>query len=103
MIFNLKDGMGNKEKLHRFSPDYCSPPGDSLKEMIEAIGMKRLDFSRYAGLALKTINEIVEGKQAITPEIAIHLEKALGAPASYWNNLEKNYREFLARERRMKS
>jgi len=44
----------------------------------------------------KTINEIVNGKAAITPDTAIVLELTLGISASFWNQLEINYREHLA-------
>lgn len=46
----------------------------------------------------KTINEIVRGKAAITPETAIQLERALGVAARFWINLETAYREHLARD-----
>src|SRR5438874_9743718 len=45
---------------------------------------------------VKTINDIVKGKAAITPETAIQLERVLSIPASIWNNLETRYREHLA-------
>lgn len=45
----------------------------------------------------KSINEIVHGKAAITPETAIQLELTLGISASFWNQLETKYREHLAR------
>jgi plasmid maintenance system antidote protein VapI len=51
---------------------------------------------------IKTINEIVKGKAAITPDTAIQLERALAIPATYWNNLERNYREYVARSNAQK-
>ena len=47
----------------------------------------------------RTINEIVNGKTAITPDTAIQLELTLGISASFWNNLEAAYRENVARDR----
>ncbi|MBU1411455.1 ImmA/IrrE family metallo-endopeptidase, partial [Myxococcota bacterium] len=47
---------------------------------------------------VKTINEIIKGKAAITPETAIQLERVFGAPASFWMNREARYREALARQ-----
>ncbi len=46
---------------------------------------------------LKTINEIVKGKAAITPETALQLEKALDVPADFWLARESRFREALAR------
>lgn len=49
------------------------------------------------GRPKKTINEIVQGKTAITPETALQLELILGIPASFWLNREQQYKETLAR------
>jgi hypothetical protein len=45
---------------------------------------------------VKTINEIVNSKAAITPDTAIQLERTLGISARLWNGLETQYREHLA-------
>jgi plasmid maintenance system antidote protein VapI len=47
---------------------------------------------------LKTINEIINGKAAVTPDTAIQLERALGVSANFWIGMESNYREALARK-----
>jgi plasmid maintenance system antidote protein VapI len=33
---------------------------------------------------------------AITPETALQLERVLGVPARFWNNLENTYRETVS-------
>jgi addiction module HigA family antidote len=48
----------------------------------------------------KTINEIVNGKAAITPQTAIQLERALGISARFWVHAEADWRLFLARVER---
>lgn len=88
--------MANKEQ-NEFRPDYAVPPGETLLETIEALGMSQAELADRMGRPRKTINEIIKGKAAITPETAIQLERVLGVPASFWNNLERNYREDLAR------
>ena len=60
--------------------------------------MKQAELATRTGRAKRTINEIIKGKAAITPETALQLERVLGAPASFWNNRERNYRENLARQ-----
>jgi len=54
------------------------------------------------GRPLKTINEIVKGRVSITAETAIQLESVLEIKADKWLNLEKKYREGLARQERDK-
>jgi addiction module HigA family antidote len=87
--------MGRK-KENQFRPDYAVLPGDTLKETINALGMSQAVLAERTGTTEKTISEIIQGKTAITPETALHLEKILDIPANFWNNLERNYRESLA-------
>ncbi len=87
------------EARSQYEPDIAIPPGDTLRETLEALQMSQAELARRTGRPKKTINEIVKGKGAITPDTAIHLQKALGVPARFWNNLERNYQEDLARLR----
>jgi addiction module HigA family antidote len=86
-----------KQLQNQFIPDYAVPPGETLLETIRALGMSQADLAERTGRPLKTINEIIKGKVAITSETALQLERVLGVPASFWNNLERNYRDALAR------
>lgn len=92
--------MANKDlvnkKMFGFDPDYVVPPGETLFETIEHMGMSQAELADRTGRPKKTINEIIKGKAAITPETALQFERVLGVPASFWNNLERNYREKLA-------
>lgn len=86
-----------KQFKNQFSPDYAVPPGETLLETIQTLGMSQADLAERTGRPLKTINEIIKGKTAITSETALQLERVLGVSASFWNNLERNYREARAR------
>lgn len=81
-----------------YAPDYVSPPGETLQEMITTLGMTQAELAQRTGRPKKTINEIIQGKAAITPETALQFERVLGTPASFWNQREQNYRAFLARQ-----
>lgn len=87
--------MATKQDL-KGNPNYAIPPGQTLLDTLEEIGMTQAELSRRMGRPIKTINEIIKGKAEITPITAIELERATGVPATLWNNLEKNYREKLA-------
>lgn len=89
--------MATEKVENEFVPEYAVAPGETLLETIEEIGMTQAELARRMGRPLKTINEIVQGKAAITPETALQLERVLGVPASYWLKMEQNYREDLAR------
>ena len=89
--------MASKIK-NQYEPDFVSPPGETLLETIETLGMSQAQLAERTGRPKKTINEIIKGKAAITPETALQFERVLGVPASFWNKREYHYREFLARE-----
>jgi len=88
--------MGNKIK-NQYTPDVVSPPGETLLETIEELGMSQAELAQRMGRPKKTINEIIWGKAAITPETALQLERVLRVPASFWSNREQQYRQYLAR------
>lgn len=91
---------------YAYRPDYAVLPGDSLQEVLRSLSMSQKDLASRMGRPVKTINEIIKGKAAITADTALQLERVLGVPASFWTNLERNYRQALARkkdERRLKS
>lgn len=88
--------MGAKP-VRAFSPDYAVLPGETVQEVIESLGIPQSELAERTGRPKKTINEIINGKAAITPETALQFERVLGVPASFWNSLEQNYRAALAR------
>ncbi len=83
--------------MHRFEPDYVSPPGATLQEVLDELGMSQSDLAIRAGMAHKTINQIVNGVAPISVETADKLELVTGTPASFWNRRELAYREVLNR------
>lgn len=72
---------------NQYVPDYLVSPGEILAEYLEAYGMTQTELADRTGLTKKTINEIIRGKSPITPETALKLERSLGRPAHFWNNL----------------
>jgi len=84
-------------KFYVGQSDYAVPPGFTLAETLEALGMSQKELSIRMGMSQKTINEIIQGKASITPETAVALETVLGVEAVFWLNLESNFRADLAR------
>ncbi len=90
-------------RMNQYLPDYVSPPGETLIDALEERGMRQKELAERMNRPEKTINEIVKGKNAITPETALQLEKVLGIPANFWIQREAHYQEFLARVREKES
>lgn len=85
------------QQTSSFTSDWAVPPGAVLLEALAYLGMSQAELARRADRPLKTINEIVKGKTAITAPTALQLERVLGIKADIWNKLEANYRAGLAR------
>jgi HTH-type transcriptional regulator/antitoxin HigA len=81
----------------RIWPDIAIPPGEFLQETIDELGMTQTELAKRAGISLKTINQIIKGKEPITEGTAFALERALGTPSSLWVNLDRNYQYNRAR------
>ncbi|PZR78793.1 MAG: addiction module antidote protein, HigA family, partial [Candidatus Aeolococcus gillhamiae] len=70
-----------------WQPDWAVPPGEILAEALVDRGMSQSELARRMDRPVKTINEIINAKAAITPDTAIQLERALGISARLWNGL----------------
>jgi HTH-type transcriptional regulator/antitoxin HigA len=68
------------------------PPGDYIREELEARCWTQSDLAAIMHRPLRTINEIISGKKAITPETAVGLSQAFGTSPELWLNLETAYR-----------
>lgn len=72
-------------------PAEIFPPGDRLKEELDARGWTQADLADILGRPPRLISEIITAKRAITPETARGLGQALGTGAELWMNLESHY------------
>jgi addiction module HigA family antidote len=90
MASNLQSG---------WQPDWTVVPGDILLEALQERGMTQSELAQRLARPLKTVNEIIKGKTAITAETAIQLERTLGISARFWTGLETQYRDTLARQK----
>lgn len=72
-------------------PAEVFPPGEFLKEELEAREWTQTEFAEITGLNQRTISEIVSAKRSVTPETAIALGEALGTGAQFWMNLESAF------------
>ena len=72
-----------------------SPPGDTIQETIDAIGMSQTELAERMGRPKEKINDMIKGREPITTPTAFQLEKVLGIPASFWMNREKEYRKLV--------
>ncbi len=74
-------------------------PGVKLQEALDELQMSQAELCHRIGRSRKLINEIIKGKASIASDTAFQLEMALGKPAAYWIDLERDYRDHHVRRR----
>jgi HTH-type transcriptional regulator/antitoxin HigA len=83
--------------LKNFQPAEAFPPGEYLRDELEARGWTQSQFAYIIGRPLQLVNEIVKGKKRITEQTAMEIGAALGTSAKVWLNLENTYRLWKAK------
>ena len=73
-------------------------PGEHLAEILDELNVSQYRLAKTIGVPPRRINEIVQGKRAITADTALRIGKALGMTAESWLNLQRIYDLDLARE-----
>lgn len=75
--------------------ELLSPPGDTILETIEFIGMSKLQFADRMAQTPEWVDALLAGTVAITPKIAQQLEIIVQIPEFFWLAREKDYRDSL--------
>ena len=71
-----------------------SPPHPGLTirhDCIEALGLSVTQAAKGLGVTRQALHNVLSGKSAISPEMAVRLEKAFGSTAEVWVRLQANY------------
>lgn len=85
------------EETMPFEPDWFSPPGDTIGDLLEERGWSQAEFAQRIGYTTKHVNQLIRGKAPISQETALRLERVLGSTSRFWLQREAEYRETLAR------
>jgi len=66
-------------------------PGELLREeILPALNRSKADIARLLGVSRQTLDDVLKGKQPITPNMALRLGKLCSGP-QLWLNLQKRY------------
>ncbi len=85
------------KKKYGFEPDYAVVPGETLAEVMASFDMNQKELAKRLELTEQTLIRIFKGEQPISYATANRLELVTRVPARFWNNLEAEYREQLAK------
>jgi HTH-type transcriptional regulator / antitoxin HigA len=82
--------------MTRFVPAEAIPPGEYLKDELDARGWTQDDLADVTGITRRQIVNLIMGKSGITPETAIALGQALGQDPQTWMHLQVAYELAIA-------
>lgn len=85
------------EQSTAFAPDWVSPPGETLQDLIEERDWSQNELATRLGLSEKHINQLINAKVPLSTDVALRLERVLGNPADFWLNREARYQHHKAR------
>src|SRR5512135_1202376 len=62
-----------------------------LHDLVAPLGITQKGLAAELRTSFRTINEIINGKRGISPDMALRLAKYFGMTADFWLNAQKNY------------
>lgn len=89
--------MADANRPTEFTPNWTSPPGETLADILDERGWSQTEFAERTGYTEKHVSLLINGKASITEDTALKLELVVGSTASFWLSREARFREALAR------
>lgn len=66
-------------------------PGHLVKGELDELGVSIAEAAANLGITRQQLYRVTKGESAISPEMALRLEKAVGSTADFWLRLQMNY------------
>jgi HTH-type transcriptional regulator / antitoxin HigA len=85
--------------MERFVSAEPFPPGEYIREELEARGWSQEDLAQILGISRRQVANLLSGESSLTPEVAIALGQAFGQEPVTWMNLQVTYELALAAKR----
>jgi len=68
-----------------------SHPGRIIKGSLDELELSITDAAKVLGVTRTTVSKLVNGRAAVSPEMAVRLSKAFGSTPAFWLQLQTNY------------
>ena len=85
-------------KMNSRIPAVVFPPGDFIREELDARGWTQSDLAAILDRPVETVSMLITGKRSVSPDTEHGLGEAFGAGAEYWINLETAYQLAASRK-----
>ncbi|MGV3571404.1 MAG: helix-turn-helix domain-containing protein [Ramlibacter sp.] len=79
-----------------FAPDWVSPPGETIVDLLEERGWTQNELADRLGYSSKHVSQLVKGHVSLSEEAAVRLHTVLGGSVGFWLAREAQYREHVA-------
>jgi addiction module HigA family antidote len=66
-------------------------PGEMIGDSIAEMGVSIVDAARALGVTRQQLHNVIAGRCAVSPEMAVRLEMALGSTAETWLRMQAHY------------
>lgn len=85
---------------NEFQPNWVSPPGDTIRDILREKAMSISDFAVGMGETRLATDALLRGHVELTTKHANKLESMFGVSCKFWLTREDQYRQDLARSKR---
>lgn len=66
-------------------------PGLVIRDSLDDLGMSIVDAAKGLGISRQQLHNLIAGRSAIGPDVALRLEMALGSTADNWLRMQAAY------------
>jgi addiction module HigA family antidote len=66
-------------------------PGALVRDDIEELGLSVAEAAAGLGVTRQQLYRVIRGESAVSPEMAVRLERAFGGTADMWLRMQANY------------
>lgn len=85
------EGIDPRMIANNLTPYEPTHPGEMIKDEIEYRGLSQRKLAAQMGISPTLLNEILNGKRAVSTQYALLFEAALGIDADIWLRLQADY------------
>ena len=86
-------------QTNEFMPQWTSPPGNTIADLMSARHLSRGDLARAIDQDTSFVDNLLDGREAMTLVLARQLQESVGGSATFWMSRDRQYRHDVARLR----
>ena len=87
----MLEGTNSMMIANNLKPFRPTHPGEVLKEELEFRGISQRGLAKDMGISYSVLNEVLNGKRSLSPELAMMMEAALGVDAAPLLAMQNEY------------